>query len=75
MRASGIKKVTISMAGWKAAFRLGLKNSDDRTAMEYLLVAAYDAMCEECSRRESDKKRDKCRNEREKPVCEQHGAA
>ena len=31
-------------AGWKAAYRLGLENSDNRTATEYLLVAA----CEVC---------------------------
>ena len=68
---------TTSRAGWKAAYRLGLKNSNDRTATKHLLVAAYEVVCEVCSRkfrRESDKKRHKCTIEREKPVCEQQGA-
>ena len=71
------EEATTSRAGWKAAYRLGLKNSDDRTATQHLLAATYEVMCEMCSRkfsRESDKKRHKCMSEREKPVCEQHGA-
>ena len=52
----------------KAAYRLGLENSDNRTATEYPLVAACEVVCEVCSRkvrRESDQKRHKCRSERE----------
>ena len=64
---------TTSRAGWKAAYRLGLENSDNRIVTEHLLVVACEVVCEVCSRkfrRESDKKRHKYTSEREKPVCE-----
>ena len=70
-------EATTSRAGWKAAYRLGLEISDNRTATEHLLVAACEVVREVYSRkfrRENDKKRHKCTSEREKPVCEQHGA-
>ena len=54
------EEATTSRAGWKAVYRLGLMNSDDRTATEHLLVAVYEVMCEMCSRkfrRECDKRR------------------
>ena len=71
------EEATTSRAGWKAAYRLGLENNDNRTATECLLMAACEVVCEVCSRkfrRQCDKKRHKCTSEREEPVCKQHGA-
>ena len=71
------EEATTSRAGWKAAYRLGLKNNYDRRSTEHPVVAACEVVSEVCSRkfrRESVKKRHKCTSEREKPVCEQHGA-
>ena len=67
------EETTTSIAGWKDAYSLGLKNSDDRTATEHLPVETYEVMCEVCSRkfrRENDKNRHMRTSEREKLVCE-----
>ena len=37
-RASGMRRATTPRAGWKAAYRLGLENSDNRTDTRHLLV-------------------------------------
>ena len=58
--------------------QLGLKSSIEERAANQLSVGTCEVTCDVCSRkfrRESDKKRHKCRSEREKPVCEQRGSA
>ena len=45
------EEATTSRAGWKAAYRLGLKNSDNRIATEHLLLAACKVLCKVCSRK------------------------
>ncbi len=68
-----------SRPGWRAMYRLGLEKSVElRATAQDSEQAAREVVCEEylrIFRRESDRKRYKCRNERQKPVWEQHGAA
>ena len=60
-------------------YRMGLENCREmRTAQAQAPVVVRDVFCQACSRsfrRLSDKKRHKCVTERQKPVCEQRGAA
>ena len=65
-----------SRAGWRVLCQVGLVNGREaRTSQASTVVR--DVVCELCSRsfrRESDKQRHKCLDERQKPVCEQRGA-
>ena len=67
-----------SRPGWRAMCRLGMENrAEVQAATQASGVVDRDVVWEECGRtfrRESDKKRHKCRSEREKPVWEQRGA-
>ena len=65
-----------SRAGWRAMYRLGLEECRDAQTAQ-ASVASRDVVCETCARkfrREGDKKRHKCVDERRKPVNEQLGA-
>ena len=73
------EEATSSRASWRALYRMGLENCREmRTAQAQAPVVVRDVFCQACSRsfrRLSDKKRHKCVTERQKPVCEQRGAA
>ena len=71
------EEATASRAGWRATCRLGLGSSIEERAADQLSVGTCEVTYDVCSRkfrRESDKKRPKCRSQREKPVREQRGA-
>ena len=72
------EEATRSREGWRALCRVGLQNCrETRTAQARASTAVREVVCELCSRnfrRESDKKRHKCVDERLKPVCDQRGA-
>ncbi len=62
-----------SRPGWKALCRRGIKSRV--VSVQASGVVNRDVVCEECGRtfrRESDKKRHKCRREREKPATWSH---
>lgn len=70
--------ITSSRAKWRTLYRSGLEAHEDRQGMVTTDTPIERVECEDCHRsfrRESDKKRHKCTNERRKPVCEQRGAA
>ena len=73
------EEATRSRTGWRALYRVGLERYREmRGAQAQASVVVRDVVCQVCSRsfrRESDKKRHKCVAERQKPVCEQRGAA
>ena len=65
-----------SRAGWRVLCQVGLVNGREARTSQASTVMR-DVVCELCSRsfrRESDKQRHKCLDERQKPVCEQQGA-
>ena len=69
-----------SRGGWKAVCRTGLENHAEtlaaaRTTVETRQVPIECEICSRTFRRESDKMRHKCRDERLKPICDQRGAA
>ena len=72
------EKATRSRARWRALCQVGLENCREaRTAQTRACTAVREVVCELCSRsfrKESDKKRHKCVDERLRPVCEQQGA-
>ena len=73
------EEATSSRASWRALYPMGLENYREmRTTQAQAPVVVRDVFCQACSRsfrRLSDKKRHKCVTERQKPVCEQRGAA
>ena len=65
-----------SRAGWKAVYRLGVERCTEEKSQQNA-VAVRKVVCGMCSRsirRESDRKRHKCVDERRKFVWEQKGA-
>ena len=69
-------KASRSRAGWRALCQVGLVNGREARTTQASTVVR-DIVCELCSRsfrRESDKQRHKCLDERQKPVCEQRDA-
>ena len=63
-----------SRTGWRALYLVEMWGGEESTDS----VVVRDVVCQVCSRsfrRESDKKRHKCVAERQRPVCEQRGAA
>ena len=71
-------EATRSRAGWKTMCELGLQRRGETQAQAVERARAVrEVECSVCSRKfrkESDKKRHKCLEERSKPVCEQRGA-
>ena len=71
-------EATRSRAGWKTMCGLGLQRCGETQAQAVERACAVrEVECSVCSRKfrkESDKKRHKCLEERSKPVCEQRGA-
>ena len=67
-----------SRAGWRAMCRLGMEElAETRQSQRQRAAATRDVECEVCGRkfrRESDRKRHKCVDERRKPVSQQKGA-
>ena len=67
-----------SRAGWRAMCRLGMEElAVTRQSQRQRAAATRDVECEVCGRkfrRESDRKRHKCVDERRKPVSQQKGA-
>ena len=67
-----------SRAAWRAVYRLGLKElAETRQSQGQRTTATRDVECDVCGRffrRESDKKRHKCVDERRKPGSQQKGA-
>ena len=67
-----------SRAGWRALCREGMNRCRESEKVRAPMAAARDVVCEVCSRRfrrESDKARHKCIEERQKPIDQQQGAA
>ena len=74
---NGMREAVRSRAGWKTLCLYGLEKCREVEVFQQL-VAERGVVCEVCSRsfrREGDKKRHKCVNERMMPVSEQRGAA
>ena len=66
-----------SRASWRALCRDGLESSNRTNTEDLSVPSNMRVVCERCQRtfrRESDKKRHKCVDERAKPVHEQRGA-
>ena len=66
-----------SRAGWRVLYRDGVDSYRERQIVNAPTAVVRDVVCEVCSRnfrRESDKARHKCVNERRKPISEQQGA-
>ena len=66
-----------SRARWREAYRVQLQASPRTVVPQSTALAENEVKCEVCLRifrRTSDLKRHKCISERQKPVCEQHGA-
>ena len=69
-----------SRAGWRSTYKKGLEtltttiDQDTQEDPEHENLIECD-VCDRTFRRESDKKCHKCISERQKPVCEQRGAA
>lgn len=65
-----------SRTGWRALYRIGMEEKKDESSVE-MPAEVWEVSCQTCGRtfrREGDKKRHKCLDERRKPVCEQLGA-
>ena len=67
-----------SRAGWRAMCRQEIEEiTETQQSRKQTEAAARDVVCDVCGRmfrRESDKKRHKCLDERRKPVSQQSGA-
>ena len=66
-----------SRAGWRVLYRDGVDSYRERQTISAPTAVVRDVVCEVCSRnfrRESDKARHKCADERRKPISEQQGA-
>ena len=66
-----------SRAGWRARCRMGIEEMVEAQQSRKRVTTVRDVECEVCGRkfrREGDKKRHKCVDERRKPVSQQRGA-